>query len=281
MNEPELTIGWSVLGSRAASIRYPEHRPDLEFLVVAQGDLPVDTTPPEQVRWLHLGSTGVAKSRNAVLSHARGEVLLFADDDVEVQMDGVEQALAAFRADPDLALVLGTAVDEHGRQRKRYATAAVELTRWNSAKAATYEMLVRPAAFRSAGVRFDECFGAGAELYLGDEYVLIADALAAGLRCRFLPVVLAVHPTDSSGSRFGTTADAVARSAVFDRVFGQLAPVARLGFLLRSPRRFGSAALAARFILGRVSVETRRMPEISARRQGGRGAGRTGSRPPS
>jgi hypothetical protein len=251
VSEPRLTIGWSVLGSRAGDIRYPAPRPDVELLVAVQGELPAGTTLPAHVRCLRLASTGVAKSRNAVLDGARGEVLLFADDDVTIAEDGVDRVLEAFAADPDLALVLGEAVDERGRLRKRYPQTAGPLTRWNSAKAATYEMLLRPAAFRSAGVRFDERFGAGAELYLGDEYVLIADALRAGLPCRFLPVVLAVHPADSSGSRYGGVRDAAARAAVFGRVFGRLAPVARLAFVLRSPRRFGSVALSARFVTGR------------------------------
>ena len=107
-----------------------------------------------------------------------------------------------------------------GRLRKRYPRRSARLHRWNSGKAATYEMIVRRAALSTAGVRFDEEFGAGAEKYLGDEYILIADALRRGLRCRFFPHVVAVHPRTSSGSGFGTARDAAARAAVFERVFG-------------------------------------------------------------
>ena len=220
--------------------------------MAVQGDLPPDTQLPDHVRVLALNSTGVAKSRNAVLAAARGRVLLFADDDVELRLSGIDEALAAFEDDPHLALVLGQAVDEQGRLRKRYPSAAAALTRCNSAKAATYEMMVRPAALRARKVWFDEDFGAGAPKYLGDEYILIADAVRRGLRCMFLPCVLAVHPTTSSGSGFGTPRDAAARAAVFDRVFGRAAAVARLAFLLRAPRRFGSVRLATGFVLGRV-----------------------------
>lgn len=250
MNEPRLTIGWSALAARVQNIRFPESREDVELLVVVQGDLPVGTVLPDHVSVLMLESTGVAKSRNAVLAAARGEVLLFADDDVALRMTGIEEALTAFDEDPDLALVLGQAEDEHGRLRKRYPQAAATLSRWNSAKAATYEIMVRPAVFRSRQVWFDEDFGAGAAQYLGDEYIFIVDAIERGLRCSFLPSVLAVHPTTSSGSGFGTAHDAAARAAVFDRVFGRLAVVARLSFLLRAPRRFGSVRLAARFVIG-------------------------------
>jgi hypothetical protein len=148
--------------------------------------------------------------------------------------------------------VLGIAVDEGGRLRKPYPSRTLRLTRWNSGKAATYEIMLRRDAFARAGVRFDERFGAGVDPhYLGDEYILIADAIRAGLECRFLPVVMAMHPTVSSGAGWGTERDARARSAIFGRVFGSTAPLARLAFVARSPRRFGSAALSARFVLDR------------------------------
>ena len=215
MSEPLLTIGYSVLGNRAAGIRLPEPRPDVEVLVVVQG-APGPVPQRDDVRVVHLGSTGVARSRNEVLRQARGTFVLFADDDIVFRAEGVQDMLDALQRDEGLALGLGGAVDHAGRMRKRYPRRSVPLHRWNSGKAATYEMMVRREAFQRAGVAFDEAFGAGVPQYLGDEYILIADALRAGLRCRFFPVVLAVHPETSSGSGFGTRRDA-ARAAGWRR----------------------------------------------------------------
>jgi Glycosyl transferase family 2 len=256
MSEPLLTIGYSALAERARAIRLPEQRPDVEVLVVVQGavdgEVPEGCPRRDDVRYEVLDSRGVTKSRNAVLAGARGRYVLFADDDIVFQEEGVRSVLGALESDPDLALVLATAVDEGGRLRKPVPSQPVRLTRWNSGKAATYEIMLRREAFARAGVRFDERFGAGVDPhYLGDEYILIADAIAVGLECRFLPVVLAKHPTVSSGAGFGTERDARARAAVFGRVFGRTAPLARLAFVLRSPRRFRSAALSARFVLDR------------------------------
>jgi glycosyltransferase involved in cell wall biosynthesis len=252
MTEPLLTVGYSVLGERAAGIRLPERRPDVEILVVVQGEVPDDAPRRDDVRYETLSSRGVTKSRNAVLDRARGRYVLFADDDIVFHEEGVRAVLGELEADPDLALVLAAAVDEHGRPRKPYPAHPVRLTRWNSGKAATYEMTLRREAFARAGVRFDEGFGAGVDPhYLGDEYILIADAIRAGLECRFVPAVIAMHPTASSGAGFGTERDARARAAIFNRVFGRTAPVARLAFVARSPRRFGSPALSLRFVLDR------------------------------
>ena len=252
MSEPLLTLGYSVLGERAPAIQLPEQRADVEILVVVQGEVPDGAPRRDDVRYETLASRGVTKSRNAVLDGARGRYVLFADDDIVFHEEGVRSVLGELEAHPGLALVLATAVDEGGRLRKPYPSRPVRLTRWNSGKAATYEIMLRREAFARAGVRFDEGFGAGVDPhYLGDEYILIADAIRAGLHCRFLPVVMAVHPTVSSGAGFGTKRDALARSAIFGRVFGRTAPIARLAFVLRSPRRFRTAALSARFVLNR------------------------------
>jgi hypothetical protein len=112
-------------------------------------------------------------------------------------------------------------------------------------------MMVRTDAIRAAGITFDENFGAGAENYLGDEYIFIADALNKGLKGDFLPVRVAIHPKDSSGSLWGTPRDLKARAAVFDRVFGATAPIFRALFLLKSRKASVGVVRALRFILGR------------------------------
>jgi len=252
VNEVRLTIGYSVLAARAADIQLPPIRSDVEILVVVQGRLLDGAPVRDDVRWLQMEGFGVARSRNEVLRRARGEFILFADDDARFDDAGVRVLQDALERDAGLSLALGSTVDETSTLRKRYPRRSVPLSRWNSAKAATYEMMLRREAFLTAGISFDESFGAGAEHYLGDEYIVIADALRAGLRCRFFPAVVAVHPKASSGTGFGTARDAAARAAVFGRVFGRAAFVARLAFVLRSPRRFGSVPLTARFVAGRL-----------------------------
>ena len=112
-------------------------------------------------------------------------------------------------------------------------------------------MMVRVDAIRGAGVTFDENFGAGAENFLGDEYIFIADALNKGLKGDCLPVRVAIHPKESSGSTWGTPRDLSARAAVFSRVFGVTAPIFRALFLLKSRKGRVGVVNAVRFIIGR------------------------------
>lgn len=263
MNEPLLTIGYSVLAERTSNIRLPRQRPDTEVLVVVQGATPREAPVRDDVRYVELNSRGVAKSRNEVLRRSRGKFVMFADDDVVLVESGVRRLLTALLQDDDLALAQGSAIDGQGRLRKRYSRQSVRLHRWNAAKTATYEMMVRRIAFADAGVFFDEAFGAGAGArYLGDEYVFIADALRAGLRCRFFPITVAQHDIASSGSDFGSLSDAAARAAVFGRVFRHGALVARFAFLLRNAHRFKNLGLMIRFVCGRFDEgDTSQLPK--------------------
>jgi hypothetical protein len=95
-------------------------------------------------------------------------------------------------------------------------------------------------------------FGAGAENYLGDEYIFITDLLKKGGKGVFLPLTIAIHPEESSGSRWGTESDLRARAQVFQRVFGRYAPFVRTAFYLKNFRKFGGFSNLAKFIIRKV-----------------------------
>lgn len=242
-----LSVGYSVLAARADQIVFPSADAGPEILVSVQGGAaPLGHAPPG-TRVLATPGRGVAKSRNTVLEHARRRYLLFCDDDVEVDLGGVEAGIRHLRATGH-ALALGRGVDHEGTSRKRYPASVRRLTLLNSGKAATYEMLVDVEQVRARGLSFDERFGAGAPLYLGDEYIFIADLLRAGLSGDAVPLVFGVHPPESSGVRWGTEADSHARAAALNRVFGRWSPVMRLAFAVRNRRRLGGSAALLRFV---------------------------------
>lgn len=247
MSKPTLTFGYSTLANRLDNIRLPnlEGNPNWDALITVQSGTEYAPTVEQllhspkgnRVTTKALPGSGVTKIRNKVIEHATGDYVIFADDDIFFKEQGLLEALDYMEANKDVVLLLGEAVDEQGQLRKNYPKAITRLTKLNSAKAATYEMIIRLSAVREAGILFDEEFGAGVETtYLGDEYIFIADLLTAKLRCDFVPIVLAVHPKESSGSGWGTAKDRKARALIFDRVFRgnrSLPYLVRIGFGLR------------------------------------------------
>ena len=234
----KLTIGYSTLVARLGNIKLPDltNYPDWDVLITVQsGDdsVPDLTKAPARAQLLGFPGRGVTKLRNQVIENAKGDYLIFADDDVTFNLAELAKAIEYIQKN-DLALLLGQASDQTGKLRKKYPTGVNRLDKLNSAKAATYEMVIDLKKVRASGVRFDERFGAGADItYLGDEYIFICDLIDAGLKAEFVPLTLAMHPEQSSGSRWGTPLDRQARSLVFDRAFRgnrTLPYLARIGF---------------------------------------------------
>ena len=256
---PKLTLGYSTLAERVATLVEPPVNPNWETVLVVQNPNQFDwqgtrfnqLSAREDFRHHELVSKGVAKSRNKAIDLAKGEYLIFSDDDITFSVTGLQEAIEYLDSHPEVSLLLGQATDESGTLRKRYPKSIKKLGSLNSARAATYEMIIRVSEIRRLGVRFDEDFGAGAKNYLGDEYIFVVDLIKAGGKAVFAPITLAQHPTESSGSRWGSDQDRRARAIIFTRVFGALAPLVRLPFGLRRRRELGSLKNVLLFVLGR------------------------------
>jgi len=263
---PTLTVAISTRGIRALGLEAggfgagfaPE--PGVDHLVLVQEPDADPALGPALDRLaarpgigvLRLATTGLSRSRNAALDAARGDVLLVADDDVTHPPGALAGIRRAFAEDPGLALFVGTSLDPDGRPRKRPLPRRIRLTRLNAARASSHEIALRLGPVRAAGLRFDAGFGVGAgtPATLGEEYVFLAEALAAGLAGVHDPLPVSVHPAESSGFVWSGAAQARARALVFSRIFGRTAPLVRLAFALKNRRRFASRQVLAAFLRG-------------------------------
>jgi hypothetical protein len=236
------------------NISAPEINLPHEVLISIQNPKGIEYSLPTNFKFSSVNSNevGVAKSRNVVLNSAETRYLLFGDDEIVFLSDGIKSAISYLESNPKCDLVLAQAVDTKGVLRKSYPKKEVKLTKFNSAKAATYEMIVRVESVRNKGVAFDENFGAGVENYLGDEYIFITDLLKKGGKATFLPLTIAIHPEESSGSRWGTESDLRARAMVFQRVFGVTAPLIRIAFYLKNFQKFAGTKNLYKFIFGKL-----------------------------
>jgi glycosyltransferase involved in cell wall biosynthesis len=254
MADKLLTIGYSTLADRVKNIVPSKVDMPHEIFISIQNPSNIDFALPTNFEFNSVTTSeiGVTKSRNTVLRSTRTKYLLFADDDIEFIGKGIESAVSYLEAHPNCDLVLAQVIDANGALRKDYPTREEKLTRFNSAKAGTIEMIVRVDSIRSKRVNFDENFGAGADNYLGDEYIFITDLLKAGGSATFLPITIAIHSEDSSGSRWGTESDLRARARVFQRVFGFTAPLIRTAFVFKNFQKFAGTKNLYKFIFGKL-----------------------------
>ena len=247
-----VTVAISTLGGGVARIRLPQPVAGIDYLILLQQPqaAPTDacaalTGGRGDVVVAELPDRGLSNSRNAGLTQARGDLVLFSDDDVTLAPEGILALRDHFSADPALALAAGWRAE-----RLPPAGALSRLTRFNSGRICAPEFMVRRDEVKRLGLRFDPEFGLGARHGLGEDYVFVTDILRAGGRGRAVPVVTGSHPHISTGERWDEPELLRARQAVIGRVFGIWAAPVRIAYALRHRRRFSTLALILSFCRG-------------------------------
>ncbi len=232
-----LTLAVSTLGGRISSITLPEPRNGLQVLILWQepGDVP-PALLRDDVTVVPLESRGLSLSRNAALEHAQTAFLQFWDDDLTPDWAGLETLWTHLKANPKLSFVTGR---RRGVDRGPLAKTGFALTRRNTARTATPEIMVRLADVRQEGVTFDPRFGLGAPHPLGEEFIFLTDLLARDLRGWHLPVEIGDHPPESTGDTWADPTLLTARATVLARVFGAGAFAAGTAFAWKNRSRLG------------------------------------------
>lgn len=248
----KLTVAISTMGDRAFGVCLPVSRDDVEYVVVVQ-------RPPENARNLFPGRDdvrvypvdhlGLSKSRNEALSHARGEFIMLCDDDIELDIDGILKLADGFAEHPKAALISGRLLRGDGEWMSRYADESHKFAPSNSGRLQSASILMRRKVVIDAGVRFDEGFGLGTDLPLGEEYIFATDLMKKGYEVWFKPITVGMHPMQSTGANWSDRKIMRARSKVIGRVFGKSAPVIRCAYLAKNWKMFPGMMSRLRFVV--------------------------------
>jgi glycosyltransferase involved in cell wall biosynthesis len=243
-----VTIAISSLGAGLGRIRLPEPKKGIDYLVLSQGlkKVPVGVANAllegrDDVTIVELRNLGLSNSRNAGLELATGDLLLFSDDDIELNITGILALRDHFLANDGLSLVAGWRAE-----RLPLGARKMRLTRFNAGRICAPEFMVRRAQIK---VRFDTNFGIGARFGLGEDYVFITDVLGAGGLGDTIPVATGSHPHASTGENWTDPKLLTARRAIIYRVFGAWAPLFSILYLIRHRRRFRTLRQACTLLI--------------------------------
>jgi glucosyl-dolichyl phosphate glucuronosyltransferase len=157
-----------------------------------------------KVEYLYEGSQGKSNGLNAALRQARGEIILFTDDDVVVPEDWAEQMIAAL-TESGTDAVVGRVVlaDELARPwltplHKWWLAAPDE--QWDE----TVELIGANMGFRRSVLEhvpgFDPGLGPG-KLGFGEETLFGKQLMEAGFKIRYAPRAVIVHRPENSRLR--------------------------------------------------------------------------------
>lgn len=152
-----------------------------------------------RVRMVTTDTKGVGINRNLALQLAKGDILLFADDDV-TYYDGTLQGVRdAFRQLPDADVIffgIDMTRDAEVFDKRRNKTRRVHL--WNSLRYGAARMAIRREAVLKHRLAFSTLFGGGCPYSSGEDTILIRDCFRAGLRVYSHSYVLGRCAKDTS-----------------------------------------------------------------------------------
>jgi len=189
----------------------------VDVLVVNQSTASLPVQSKGKLRFLSFQETGIAMSRNRALENAKGDILLISDDDVTFPKGAFQRIEKAFEDNPEFDILTFQVQTPSGAAYRRYPTDSFEHNRFTILAVSSIAIAMRRKSIGPA-LRFDERFGLGREISAGEENIFLADALKAGLRLKYIPQVIVIHPERRPvplGHPYFYT-----RGAVFKRLYG-------------------------------------------------------------
>ena len=163
---------------------------------------------------------GLSRSRNHALEHAKGEICLLSDDDLEYKKNIKSIILEAFESNPDADIITFQIETPEGKPFNNYSEKQLVHNKRSIMRTASVEIAFKSRSIEKADLKFDENFGLGAEFPTGEENIFLSDALDKGLNVLYMPKPIVIHPAESSGQDYNDPVLVQAKGAMFDRIFG-------------------------------------------------------------
>lgn len=153
-------------------------------------------------------SVGLSRSRNIAMSHARGDIALFADDDVRYEESYFREIIQIYQKDPSLHVACFKIKTDRGEpEYKKYPEVPLQLTDKPPHFISSIEVSFRIDTIKKHQIHFDERFGLGSGLIPGgEEGLFIHDCLKNNLKIGYFPFYIVEHPYQSSTKAPGNNA---------------------------------------------------------------------------
>ncbi|MGR5469308.1 glycosyltransferase [Vibrio astriarenae] len=177
----------------------------------------------ENVFYFRVCDKGLSKSRNFVLDKANEigvDYVLISDDDVVYSQRGMKELIHHLETNKVKNYWLQS-IDEFGTKRKRYPKIRTNVKNRDIFKVASIELCISVKDVTDNNVRFDTRFGLGSTFKACEEPIFLNDCIASNIGLEFVPISVAIHPIESSGSLIYRNYDLLSdRAAAFHRMYG-------------------------------------------------------------
>lgn len=142
------------------------------------------------ITYLSFDERGVGLNRNNALHRSTGDILLFADDDMQYVDNYVDLVQEAFKKIPNADGIIFNIVTEGGRVNRRKNSEIKRVHFHNALNYGTVRVAVKRSSILKNRITFSELFGGGAMFSSGEDSLFIWDMLCKGLKLYTYPVTI-------------------------------------------------------------------------------------------
>lgn len=131
---------------------------------------------------------GLSKSRNRAIEKSLADIIIIADDDLEYvnRYDKIiEEGYKKYK-DAD---IIAFYVENSDKVRKKKKMKEGRIGYLRSMKIQSVQLTMKRKSIEQ--IKFNECFGIGTDLYMGEENLFLFDCLRKGLRIYYIPIKIA------------------------------------------------------------------------------------------
>lgn len=174
----------------------------------------------KNVNIINSNTKGISKSRNIAIKYCKDDIGLFADDDANYVPGFDEYIKSAFIENPEAAVITFQIKTPEGDFFKKYRSHKFTHTLFSILRVSSIELAFDGKKINQSNIFFDERFGLGSVFPSGEQPVFMHECRKKGLKAVYMPKPVTIHPKENSGTDFKNHQNAIAKGAVFQRVFG-------------------------------------------------------------
>lgn len=206
------------------------------YVVVDQN--PLVGTEKSDEKIIQSNELGLSKSRNLALKNANSDVVYFLDDDVELVEDFNQIIKDEFDKHPSADFVIfehfnDSKIKKSWLRRIPFIPMKIRLM-----SVCSVEISGRMVFINQKKLTFNERFGLGSVVPIGEEFLFLSDAYKMGAKIVFVSAAIVKHFGSSSGYKYKTSQDVINRGTVIAQGFTFGRSFVCLMFALKSYRLY-------------------------------------------
>lgn len=173
----------------------------------------------ENIHCISVKEKGISKSRNLALDNATGDICVIADDDLVYTPNCINDIGMVYIEDSALDVAIFQVITPEGEPYKKYRSESFRIKKpWDQMQVSSVEITFKRKSVQDKQIRFNENLGLGAKYTAGEETNFIHDCVKKGLKVKYFPIPIVIHPKESSGKLFNKE-NVIAKGIVFANLF--------------------------------------------------------------